>query len=300
MNILILVGSFLLIFSFGIATFIKHSASGILKQTYFSSVMEVERDLHNRAQATQYQRAITRERKPKEEKKPRAPRAKKFSRDKAAPNEKSKFNLIPLFTPSAEHDQLYEIAAKLLKDIYGDTGISKAASQLSVSNFEYKILDALIAKAHTEKEFVSLEDLAPEEHNLRELFLKMMHGTKHYTLATKQGYPPLGDFFLLHNKRKAICFCFASTPLLNATFGTKITQYILEEEGIKAQAKKSPALKMRELEELLNKQGDAKTKLVTMRPLMDFDRKAIGDQNISMTDRNTKIRHKICLPEKKQ
>ncbi|MBI2742286.1 MAG: hypothetical protein HYX48_00010 [Chlamydiales bacterium] len=304
MNILILVGSFLLILSFGAATLVKHGTSSLLKQTYFTSSMNVEKRVHNAAQKKQFLAKASKTKKKenstetsKSEKKESKPKI--FKRDRENPSELSKLNLSPLFVSPAPstHSEHYEIAAKLLRNIYVGTSIEKAAAAASIADFEYKILDALIELGRSQKETLSFEKLIPEERSLRELYIKMIKGTKHYSVDEKKGYPPLEDFFLLDNgkKSKPILFCFASTPLLRSVFGESVLQTILEQEKEKGEKGVSPPLKKEELEALLVKNGDPKIQLTTLTDLLNFTRRGVPSQTVTYSDPKTKIRRKLPL-----
>jgi hypothetical protein len=115
--------------------------------------------------------------------------------------------------------------------------------------------------------------------------------------GTRQGYPPLSDFFVLDpDEKKAICFCLASTHLLKAVFDPKVIEDILEEEEKKAQAKKSPPLKKAELQVILGKLGNPKTQMANIEPIMNFKRTGISKKTIVYTDNKTHIRHKMQMP----
>ena len=60
------------------------------------------------------------------------------------------------------------------------------------------------------------------------ILYKMRLGTARYDLEKKRGYPPMSDFFTVepHNP-KAVFFHYASKPLLQALFGTRIQTLIL-------------------------------------------------------------------------
>lgn len=304
MNILILVASFLLILSFGAATLARSSSSAILKQTYFTSSMEVEKRVQNAAQSKQFLQAAKKEKKEKKEPSEQSEKKKKsYERDKDVPSDLSKLNLTPLFmTPQPSfYNELYEVAATLMRDLYTDTNIQAIAKSHSITDFEYKILDALIEKGKSQKfgkkETPSFERLAPEEGELRTLYIKMLQGTKNYSYIPKKGYPSLEKFFILDKgeKSKPIHFCFASTPLLKALLGSKILEAILEQEKEKGEKSLSPPLKKAEFQELILKSHDPKIKLPLLEDLLSFSRKGVATQIVSHTDPKTRIRRQLSV-----
>jgi hypothetical protein len=285
------------------ASLIKHSSAAIQQERLFSSTMQVEKKLYNAAQRKQFVRS----KKPVEKKKIQnqdnnekknkkqdgSKSFKNFTRDREIPPDFSKLNLAPLFSNQTQ-DQLYEIAASLLRQLY--TG-SLVKNQPHYKDFEYRILDLLIGEGRKEKKLLSFEKIYPEDRNLRKIYFKMVKGTQNYRLDPQEGYPPLNHFFLLQmeGNKKPIHFCFASTPLLKALFGAETTKTILEQEKAKQEKGKSPPLHKSDLEVVLLKQKNGKIQISTFDDLLSYSRQKPPEDQISYADSKTKIRRKTAL-----
>lgn len=299
MNILLLVSGFLVLMAFGIFTFTKQSLSSVAKQHYFATHLDLERKAQNGVQKITFLHATKKERTKGEKKEPAKPRKKNpFLRDRVDPLEDSKLDISPLFQqpPPAFFDRLHEIAATDLHNLYAHTALGLLAKKHLGGDFAYQILDALIEKGRKEKEDLSFENLTPDEAHLKEIYLKMVKGTKQYTLPSR-GYPPLGDFFLFatDKKRKPFFFCFASTPLLRAAFGEAIAQEILQEEETLCLP-----LKKQALQALLLKHPESKMQLANFNELMSTKRRASAPAPAhTLTDRESKISQKVRQPQSK-
>lgn len=302
MNILLLVSGFLVLMAFGIFTMTKQSLSSVAKQHYFATHLDLERKAQNGVQKIAFRNAIKTE-KTKTEKKesssPKPTKQKTFSRDRVNPLEDSKLDISPLFQKPSPllFDRLYEIAAADLYNLYANTEVGALAKKTLGEDFAYRMLDSLIDKGSQEKEDLSFEKLMPDETPLKEVYLKMVKGTKQYTLFSSKGYPPLGNFFLLtgDKKRKPFYFCFASTPLLKAVFGEVIAQDILqEEEGL------GMPLKKQELQALLLKHPESKMQFADFQELMNLKRvPSAPASSYMLIDKESKISHKVRQPEGK-
>jgi hypothetical protein len=259
--------------------------------------MTLERSAEKASQENQYKRAPkkTKEKSAEDkEKTKKKNQSKPIIRDRWNPVDESKLNLAPLFakTPPAYHDRLYAIAARLFRILYGNTSAGK------LPDFEYKILDALIEKGKNmeEGETLILQEFLPEDPELREIYYKMIQGTKEFRLKPKAGYPPLENFIRIAKepKTKPIYFCFASTPLLEAIFGP-ISKVILEEEKEKGGGKKSVSLKKAELQALLQKQNDPKMKLEQFKELMSHLRTPSPVKEVIVRDPQSTFQQKVLL-----
>ncbi len=287
MNILILVSSFLVILALGAYTLTKESTSGMQSQAHFSTFLALEKKAHNTIQRHLYRLASnktssTNEQKEKKEKI-------LISRTPKNPTDQSKLNLAFLMdAPSpAFSARLYEIAASLLRTLYQETEIEKTALKLGVADFEYQLLDALIEKGKKEKgkKSFSFESLVPEKNSLKELYIKMVKGTRLYDLNHHKGYPPLSDFFVLDKdakKKNPLFFCFASPLVLKAAFGDALGQHILDHET------KGPLTKD-ELQALLSDYGDPNMQFALVQPLFSFSRKHSALKKIAVKDKRKPI-----------
>lgn len=303
MNIFLLVSSFLIILSYGTYTLMRQNSSALSKQSYYTSALALEQKAHNTAQ----RRAFTLEKnkldrnkaknQPTQEKKEK-PEG-RFSRDVRDPRESSKLNLGPLFAaqPPIYGARFYEIATDLLRHLYQGTAVEKLALKSNVAGFEFRILDALIARAKQEGDLDSFDQLIPDERELKEVYLKMVKGTKSYNLLTKEGYPPLGDFFRIarEEKDKPLSFCAASTPLLKVVFGEKLTQAILDEERLTGEKRSARPLKKDELESLLLKNNDPKFQMGAIQEYMHFKRAYLGPKTLTVRNPKNKFSYKVPL-----
>ncbi|MFI5333606.1 MAG: hypothetical protein ACHQT8_00375 [Chlamydiales bacterium] len=294
MNILMLIGSFLVIISLGMMCMTKEVTASAEKQRYFKSFLDLERQAQNGLQSHAYRtvkKKKTAEQQKRESSRKRASPA--FARDRKDPLEDSKLDLsLLLLQPRpAFFDTLYEVAAAHLRAIYGKSGLAKTAKNKLGEGFEYLLLDAMIQKGREEKQPFTFEQLIPEQGPLKEVFLKMVRGTSRYELNAPRGYPPLEDFFILGstNKRAPIAFIFASTPLLKALFGDVVAMLIAD-----AETEKGRALEEKELEVLLLQHSTQTLRPIDLKGMVSFFTKPSTPQAVfTITDKKSKISRKV-------
>lgn len=144
---------------------------------------------------------------------------------------RSKLNLAPLSaTP------LRPVAIRLLCSLYEETPLFKD-NPTSLQTLAPLIIDRLLGRQS------SLTEALNEMRSAHPILYKMLRGTAHYNLETKQGYPPLSDFFTLDPQyKKAVHFHYASIPLLDALFGHRLRTLICALEKKKWEAFSSYSL----------------------------------------------------------
>ncbi|HSX04501.1 MAG TPA: hypothetical protein VLG76_07210 [Rhabdochlamydiaceae bacterium] len=192
----------------------------------------------------------------------------------------SKLNILPLvatgpFPHSAEY---YEIAAEMIRLLYQHTLVYQP-------NLEYKILDLLIEEGKKE-ENISFEALTSRLLKKDKSLYKIFKGTKKYQLFTKKGYPPLSDFLSaeINKSKKPINFHYATTPILLALFGDKVTAVIEKTEKEKWEKDhKQHTLTAQELEAILVKeQSTGKPPKVEF--FVDFTQKTEANPHVTIID----------------
>ncbi len=228
MNILPIVFTFLVIFSFLTADFILDHHQSQLAEYSFNTFRKVERILHNTMVKKNYQRIPTATAvKPSTD----APtiivtatttsRSYRSKRDHYPPADRSKLNLSALLETKTDprSHPLYEITANFLSVLYSKHFTNEA--------IVYELLDAMLRTASAKKEITKLADLYPDLPQLQALYYTLLKGTSHYDI--NRGIAPLDDFFCVQ-KGTGIHFSYASPPLLEALFGKDGVQKIMEEE----------------------------------------------------------------------
>jgi hypothetical protein len=276
MNILPFIFTFLILLSFGSYALLQQRLATTFESKSYRGYMRAERLVRNRTQSKLYYRKKSIDQKETSEK--TEPKDFENPRTIFPPSESSRFNLYSLF-----HDNpsplLYEAAVKLLNILYQHTPFFK-------KDLAYRMVDAWIEKGHGKKECAWV-DLFPDDPPLREIFYKMLKGTNHYDRSSHPlvGYPPLEDFFHLnHDKNKAVCFPFASEPILSAFFEEKVVLAILDKETLKAQKdRKKYFLDQTELQVLL------KDKSPQITELFNWDTRRSPNEYIKEIDPKTQI-----------
>ncbi len=288
MNILPLILTFIMVFTLSASLFMDEKRSTFAEGKNYISYMQTERRLKNRLEAKLFSKEAAPSKKEPQEKeeKPKNlnPIDYKSRRVGAHLSAMAKINIAPLFdTPSLkEYSLIYETAAKLIKNLYSTQTFYK-------EKLEYQLLDILIAAGKEKKEAHSINELFLEVKELQPIFYKILKGTLHYNTQTKEGCPPLEDFILIDSQTKAkpIAFCFASIPLLEALFGSEITNEILaKEEGKWAKDHKHHTVTKEELSTLLQSLKQSPSELLE---LLNFSRKASPKKELTHTDPKTKI-----------
>jgi hypothetical protein len=281
MNTLPLVFAFLLIFSFLTLGFIQEQKHSLLAERSIRSFHTVSRAANNAVSRRLYAR-IKSQPAPSSLQiaKPTA-KAKRSRRACTPPLDTAKLNIQPLLELKTDpkNDPLYEIAAELLRVLYGKMLFKK-------EGVEYDLLNALLKAYHNHPEATALSDLFPESSILKRLFYKMLKGTNRYD--AQLGIPPLTDFMYL-SKGPSIHFAHASHPLLEALFGSELAFKILSEE------KNKNSLTQNELMSLLAHYPRTTTLIQQLGQQIDFSDKSTKRTALSKRDKMSGLGIKRAL-----
>lgn len=223
MNILGLVFSLMLIFSYGFyACWDKQSAAARLQSTY------VHYQKANRAILNLFYSEVYSNLEGKPIKGPKShTQAKKKQSSKPAPKkfnqECAKINLWPLIQEGREaHPLLYEKAAHMIAVFYGSFSPDK--------RFANSFLDALLASAKIgleNKDSFALEKLVVEDY--QHFYYKMLKGTKNWDLRLEKGYPSLLDYMKVEPSNSKLCLFHADVSLLTVLFNPQVADRLYAE-----------------------------------------------------------------------
>jgi len=277
MNILPLILTFLAIFSTLSIGFLRGQKASIVAERCATRFYNTNRGLLKSIAERRYDK-IKSDTPPKPDKKKKKKKQIKslppppipLKRENRPPLDTSKLNLTPLFETKTDPKRhpLYEIAAELLRILYRDKLLKEG------EEWEYALLDSFCAAKNPQE----LIDLYPTKTTLQPLFYKMLRGTHHYQLDIHQGIAPLEHFFIL-GKQSAIHFCFASPPLLEATFGKKIAAKIRAEEK-----KLAKPLTQDEFTALLTGDPACSALIAELDTQLNFTKKHPKRKTLSITD----------------
>lgn len=285
MNILFFVSTLLVILSFLSAASFHHVVSFESEKTSFTGHMEGLRRTRNMWQQKLFVDA-TKAATPASAALDKVPKKfKSFSshRKLTPPSPYSKLNIAELLFEEISSPLLRKSAEKLLMDLYGEKPFTQSIER---ENWPHALLSELIKIGKKKKELSDLQDLQPEAEPLRTLYYHMLKGSGAYNLETKQGYPPLSDFFSLEkNERKPIYFCFASYPVLTAVLGEEIAKEILQKEKEKSTSEGGRrVLTKAELQALLVSAEGPKDNFIEIEELLSFSKKKVALQHLSYKD----------------
>lgn len=208
-------------------------------------------------------------------------------RSKTPASEASRFNLHLLFS-SQPPPIIYETAARLIKILYGHADFFKESK---IPYLEYAIIDQMKLNCRT-KTPLTFFTLFPDDPTYQPIFYKLIKGTNHYSLQSKEGYPPLHDFFTLtpQNNKVSLQFPYASEALLQALWGEAIATTIIEKEKQKWEKDhRHHTLLETELTAILGKNPTAKLEMATLRPHLSFSAKRPKLEATKHTDTQTQI-----------
>jgi hypothetical protein len=145
------------------------------------------------------------------------PKAATHSRDERRGYDASKLSLAILWTRSDPtlYRIVYESTIRLIELLYQEADFYRAAHD--------KDLARTLVHAMTQQKGESLLELFPEDPEVAKIYYKMLKGTN-------TGYPSLEEYFTLKGAHPPAQFRYASVPLLQALFGAKTTEQIIEKE----------------------------------------------------------------------
>lgn len=303
MNILPFVAIFLIIITLswnGLFSSYKITAS---TETFLSSYMATHRDIRNQSEKKSYLAKNP----PKKETNKTAPKkihktqkntqAKKFvsSREKLS-SENAALNISCLF--KGKDSKIEETLIALIEELYHDSPFYKEASRKS-EHLAKILVSAIIENGKKiEKQPISFQDIVLESKELQDVWYKMLRGCSYFNLKTKEGWPPLTKFVIIHQdkERKPICFKQAPPELLKAYFGKEPADAILQEEQ---KRHLSPEISHSLLDEktlapILTQFGISNTK-----DHLQFIAHKKTKETILSTDNKTQIALEIDLPPQK-
>lgn len=220
MNLLPLVFSIMLIFSYGYYAIWDKHVNGVKLQNSYTSHHEANREIWNEFES-QYYSDLGKKVKKRDPNKPKTERntQKQDKPKKILSNgECARINLWPLIQEGREkHQALYELSAKLLKTFYGSLSKEK--------RFEYNFLDALLSSAKKANlDPFSLEKIAFEDPRMRLIYYKMLKGSKKWDLQNGVGYPPILDFVKAEPAEEKICIFHSHPAMLNVLFNPQTAE----------------------------------------------------------------------------
>ncbi len=145
----------------------------------------------------------------------------------------AKWNLAPFIFSEKPTSHLEESTILFLETLYGHTDFWKKGKKQD-PDLAQTLLDSFKKKDLAEK----MSDLFPEDPFLQVIFYKMLKGSGCYEIASKQGYPPLEEFFRLEKENTyTLSLSYASFPALEALLGEDLTLKVLQTEKEKWEKK---------------------------------------------------------------
>lgn len=290
MNILPLIIGFILVFSCLSITFLKEARSISIAERSLGASFRIETQLQNRLALRSYaSKANVKRSKSTNSKKKKPPYY--SMRAINPPIEESKLNISALFDEAVidvHHHPLYPIAAELIRTLYEDSALLPEKAQ---KGWEKVLLDGMIAKGKKGSHRKRLTDLFPDDSALNATYYKMLKGTNQFELgAKKKGIAPLSNFMSVASEKKenAIQFCFASAPLLQATFGSKITDKLLSEEKKRwSETGKSYFSSKEDLQEQLLLDPVLANLLIPLEPYISYRKQIPRKNQIAGSDKTT-------------
>jgi hypothetical protein len=305
MNILLLVSSFLLIFAMISASVLKNALFLEREKKSSYGYMHATAMLQNKYEMYKY-KAYHDTAKKKEQASDKAsneirkPQATFLShRKEKKPPLAGKLNLAPLLENPKEcrSSLLYEATARLLYNLYHHTCFWAQSNQ---KGLEYALLDAILQTSVHVEDLHSLSQLFPEETKMQPIFYKMLKGTGDYNLKLAHGYPPLSDFLVIDfQEKKAVHFCYASCPVLQAIFPGEIVSQILSIEKKKWEKDyKRHTVTKEELQAILMaNSSELKGKsFQDFDAFLNFSKKKIKLETLSYKDADSSVSVSLSLP----
>lgn len=231
MNILFLVFGFILIFLFFSATLLKQTIFFSSEQKTCCSYIEAKHKIHDKLERYKY---TTYDEKLRKTKTPSKKREKKIKQEgsyrsyRLSPtlSSQAKWNLAPLIFEQKSISYLEEATICFLESLYGHADFWKKEK-----NQNPELAQALLDSFKKRNSIEKISDLFPEELSLQPVFYKMLKGSGYYDLTSKQGYPPLEDFFRLEKEDPyTLSLPYACLPALEALLGEVLTAKVLQIE----------------------------------------------------------------------
>ncbi len=203
--------------------------------------------------------------------------------------EKAKINIYLLVKDKKDNQkETYNLLLSLIKTLYSNQSFYK-------KDFENIFLDNILAAFENQikkKQELNFETLILKDGSLKDIYYKIIKGTKFYDFEKKIGCPSLLDFVKIENTKTLIPMKDASKEVLSAAF----TQEIADEIN-KLQLESPPKnLTLQNILNICQKQNFCVNKQLLK--LFDFSN-SIAKPNEKIFvgfDKNTDIKCKIKLP----
>lgn len=298
MNILFLVFSFLLLFSFFNAALLKNSHFFSQEQNSFCVYLDSKQKLQNKWENYKYFSSFKKKESVSKNKTSKAPPQKGIfisHRMKTNTPLIGKWNLYPLFTADRQGTAfLRECTENLLKELYSHAPFWKAAQE-KTPELAHCLVSSFLQKQSL-LENSSLSGLFPQDSDLQDVFYKMLKGSGLYDLAKKQGYPPLEDFMYLQKEEsKVASLPHASLPILKSLFQESVVDEILQiEKGKWDLDNYHHSITKEELLELCTEKSLTVLgkKFQDLEPLLSFSRQTAKLDTLVYQNKKNKIRIK--------
>lgn len=134
--------------------------------------------------------------------------------------ERAKVNIYQLVIDKKENQkELSNILASLIKTLYSKQSFYK-------KDFEKKLLDNILTAFESQiekKQELNFETLTLKDGSLKNIYYKIIKGTKFYDFENKIGCPSLLDFVKIENLKEQIPIKDASKELLTSIFNKEIS-----------------------------------------------------------------------------
>ncbi|MES2198865.1 MAG: hypothetical protein V4489_01685 [Chlamydiota bacterium] len=238
MNILFLVFGFLLIFLFFSSTLLQQTIYFSSEQKSSCSYVDAKHKIHDKLERYKYKSYQEKTKKANPSETKTSSRVKKEGeylshRFRANLSAQAKWNLAPLISQEKITPHLKGATISFLAILYGHTDFWEKEKKEN-PDFAETLLDSFKKKDFAEK----ISDLFPEDLSLQPIFYKMLKGSGSYDIASKQGHPPLEDFFRLEKENThTLSLSYACFPALQALLGEDLLEKVLRIEKEKWEKK---------------------------------------------------------------
>ncbi|NGX55929.1 MAG: hypothetical protein K1060chlam5_00163 [Candidatus Anoxychlamydiales bacterium] len=231
MNILPLIISLILIFSFFTnVLFVKNKNSTLISISY-SGYMKAKRDAMNNYQKELYNLVDGKTKKNINVNNNRILSNSENNKTRIPSPLNAKINITSLFIDN--NQDLYNLLKNLIKNLYQDQNFYK-------KNLEVYLLNNLIDEAKLflkdEKNSIidlSLAKLKLKDENLQNIFYKILKGTKFYDSKNNIGFPSILDYIEIRSHKNVnVPIIDASFEVLSIIFNEKIANDILEKQKV--------------------------------------------------------------------
>jgi len=224
MNIVAFIAGLLLIFAITTNTLSKkHLSDGFVSKS-FSGYMKSSRKATNNYERYCFdnlQERVKPKQETKEEKKKLSDNRKVKTR--IINPENAKINIYQLVIDKKEKQKdTYNLVASLIKTLYSNQNFYKKGIENDILNNILVAFESQIEK----KQNLNFETLILKDGSFKNIYYKIIKGTKFYDFEKKIGCPSILDFVKIENSKEKIPIKDASKELLITFFNKKITEEI--------------------------------------------------------------------------